>query len=302
MIIGSGTGVFHGWPYPLQDESRAQWYCGLMGLLSFSALVVSYRTFLRPEWLKATQRPSPTDSRLRRLLRALRFRALMTRVREFLRPEWQKKLPRPFEKYDEPDPPFDLPSMIVGTILFAAAAFLVFWVFYGWLLGSLGHGARAFAIWRGMNIFTGVSAIAPMLLLTAGLYGWFWYSLSGLVLFNAGLPKLPREKELPPTMPMFTREGAGRRIQDAAIPLKGTFGRHFVFVALAYIAFWYFAGEDTTIRALGPTVFGQIYAVWFGLLIVLTLTEAGRCCEPGVSFASSLSISIGFQSAELCSP
>jgi len=93
-------------------------------------------------------------------------------------------------------------------------------------------------------------------------------------LFNAGVPKLPHHSELLLTMPMFSREGPGKRIQDAAIPLKVTYGRHFLLFSLAYIAFWQLAGEVTSIRALGPTVFGKVYAAWFGLLIVLTLTES----------------------------
>ena len=95
-----------------------------------------------------------------------------------------------------------------------------------------------------MNVFSGVSVLVPLVLLTAGLYGWFWYSLSGLALFTAGVPKLPREKALLSTLTMFSRDGPGKRIQDAAIPLKGTFRRHFIAFAVAYTAFWICAGDS----------------------------------------------------------
>ena len=234
--LAAAMGILHFSSYALRNPGWAIWYCLLLGALSWGALLANYRTYLLPDWGKG-------DTSVAALQNAA-------------------------------NPAFDTALMRKGAILFAMASLAVFWVFYGWIIPSLGPGVGAFAVWRSINLFTGVSATAPMLLLTAGLYGWFWYSLSGLALFNAGVPKLPHHSELFLTMPMYSREGPGKRIQDAAIPLKMTYGRHFLLFSLAYMAFWLLAGDVTSIRALGPTVFGRIYTVWFGLLIVLILTES----------------------------
>ena len=251
--IAAATGVLHGPPYALENPARAIWYCILLGMLPWGALLANYRTYLPPKWEKEEPDPSPSKAALSDGTQA---------AQGMVSPERNAGQPR-----------YDTRLMGWGSAIFALAAVSVFWIFHGWILASLGPGAKVFAMWRSINLFTGVSATAPLLLLTAGLYGWFWYSLSGLALFNAGIPKLPRDREMLPTTPMYSREGPGKRIQDAAIPLKGTYGRHFLLFSLAYFAFWQLAGDATSIRALGPTVFGKVYAVWFGLLIVLTLTE-----------------------------
>jgi hypothetical protein len=47
-----------------------------------------------------------------------------------------------------------------------------------------------------MNLFTGVS-LMPFLLLIMGMYGWFWYTVTGLALFNQDRPLLPSSKPSP---------------------------------------------------------------------------------------------------------
>jgi len=50
--------------------------------------------------------------------------------------------------------------------------------------------------WRSIHLTTGVSPLAPLLALLAGLYLWFWYSLQGLALFGEDRPRLPLDKLL----------------------------------------------------------------------------------------------------------
>ena len=290
VVIASALGVLHGPPYALQNPRRVGLYCIVLGILPFLALVANYRTFLPPTWSRDELPDSSSRGWQDRLQRALTVEwiwktcsqawdrlqriSMVVWIRKTLR---RKPLPSKDIVASEAQtsrPGFDVPLMVVGFALMAIAAFAVFWIFHGWIVPCLGKGAAAFTSWRSMNPFSGVSIIVPLLLLTAGLYGWFWYSLSGLALFNAGVPKLPAREDLLPTMPMFSREGPGKRIQEAAAPLKGTFRRHFLFFAVAYSVFWWFAGDITSVRALGSIVFGKVYAVWFGLLIVITLTES----------------------------
>lgn len=276
VSISAATGVLHN-PYALENPVSVTAYCVLLGVLPFLSLNANYRTFLPPKWSRNKLLDPSSRKWQDRLQRALTVRSIWKACRRLRGSKCRKAL---LSQHNDAQrslgarPQFDVPLMVIGTCLMAILAFAIFWIFYGWIIASLGPGGADFATWRSMNLFSGVSATLPLLLLTAGLYGWFWYSLSGLALFNAGVPKLPYNEDLPPTMPMFSREGPGKRIQEAATPLKGTFRRHFLFFAAAYSAFWWFAGDATSIRALGPLVFGKVYAVWFGLLIVLTLTES----------------------------
>jgi len=139
---------------------------------------------------------------------------------------------------------------------------------------SLGRANAVFAYWRSLSQFTGVSPLVPLLLLNAGLYGWFWYSLSGLALFNAGRFKLPPSMLLP-EKPRLNREEWGRRIERAALPLNLHYGLCFLSFLVPYTVFWWFwSGPSPTIHSLGPIPFGKLYFAWLGLLIVLMLTEA----------------------------
>jgi hypothetical protein len=52
------------------------------------------------------------------------------------------------------------------------------------------------AYWRSMDLASGVCPPLPFLILFAGMYLWFWYSLHGLALFGADRPQLPTESDL----------------------------------------------------------------------------------------------------------
>jgi len=49
-----------------------------------------------------------------------------------------------------------------------------------------------------------------------GLYFWFWYTLSGLALFNQDRPQLPSENDLDARLPMFSCERAGNKVERLA--------------------------------------------------------------------------------------
>ena len=51
---------------------------------------------------------------------------------------------------------------------------------------------RFFTYYRSMHILSGVSGVVPFLVLTLGMYAWFWHSLHGLALFGKDRCLLPR--------------------------------------------------------------------------------------------------------------
>jgi hypothetical protein len=117
----------------------------------------------------------------------------------------------------------------------AAVAAAMAWLVFLLIQLGLGHGlSRANAVptlWRDINLFSGVSRLLPQMLLIAGLYLWFWCTLRGLAHFGDDRPLLPSDKDLPalpgktgtretPMMHMFSREGVGEPVEQAAWPWR----------------------------------------------------------------------------------
>jgi len=87
---------------------------------------------------------------------------------------------------------------------------------------------RFFTYYRNMHILSGVSGAVPFLVLTLGMYAWFWHSLHGLALFGADRCTLPAESDLwfqdskgntMRILRMFSQEEAAKPTEDAALPL-----------------------------------------------------------------------------------
>ena len=118
----------------------------------------------------------------------------------------------------------------VGTLIALAAGgsaigLIVFFASFAWPLQNRFIPAnRFFTYYRNMHILSGVSPIVPLLVLTLGMYGWFWHSLHGLALFGADRCKLPAESDLwlPDSMRvlrMFSQEEAADNTERGAKPL-----------------------------------------------------------------------------------
>jgi hypothetical protein len=259
ILIASLTGILAIPPQPpLEHPERAIAYCAALFILSWTALIGNYRTLLPAKWQKP---PSPVGQD------SLQEDETEEHLGTGSQSGTQVKSEDAAEK-------LDVDSMVVGGVLFLAGGVVLGWIVYHCVDAALGRASAVFAFWWSLNQFTGVSPLVPLLLLNAGLYGWFWYSLSGLALFNAGRFKLP-PRMLLPEKPMLNREEWGRRIERAALPLN----LHYVFCFLSflvpYTAFWWLlSGQAPTVHSLGPIPFGKFYFAWLGLLIVLMLTEA----------------------------
>ena len=235
IVLTAMTGVLQASAYPLQHRWWFALYCGLLFLMSWAALVSNYRIG-RPLERTANEQSAATCESLK--------------------------------------PSLDWRLMCKGGGLLGLIALILAWIFYCHLGAHLSKANDVFVYWRSINLFTGVSPLVPLVLLTAGLYGWFWYSLRGLALFNAGRPKLPKDCDLPKTMPMVGRDKAGRSIERSAIPLNMDYTIRFLFFLVPCWIAWRFSGEAKVVRSLGSKAYGDLYFVWLGLLVVLTLTEA----------------------------
>jgi hypothetical protein len=79
----------------------------------------------------------------------------------------------------------------------SALGVIVFFVAYALPLQKLLIPAnRFFTYYRNMHILSGVSAVVPLLVLTLGMYAWFWHSLHGLALFGKDRCLLPSKADL----------------------------------------------------------------------------------------------------------
>src|SRR6266851_149707 len=127
---------------------------------------------------------------------------------------------------------------------------------------------RVLTYWRAMHLASGVSPIVPILLVFAGMYLSFWFTLHGLALFGPDRPCLPPKKRLflkdkagndRDFLRMFSQEDAAASIERAAIPSTW---KIFVigsgFSVLFLVIAWGIAG-GVPIRSLGA----ERYAIVF---------------------------------------
>jgi hypothetical protein len=173
------------------------------------------------------------------------------------------------------------------------------------LEGQFGEFNRIPAYWRSINLTTGVSPLAPLLALAAGLYLWFWYSLQGLALFGEDRSVLPREGWLrvplgtgggpeqqgraflpkvgllmwwqrkSALLRMFSAEQAAQPVEELCGPFaaEGRWAAILVFVAVA-TAGLLFAGGEPPIRSLGPKSYSVFFCLFMDLCISLMLANA----------------------------
>ncbi|MGC2111920.1 MAG: phage holin family protein [Candidatus Korobacteraceae bacterium] len=143
-------------------------------------------------------------------------------------------------------------------------------VFYTAIQYPLSAVNRVPAYWRSINPLSGVSPIMPMLLLAAGLYGWFWFTLSGLALFNNDRPRLPRYPKTSP-YPSILSKKIGFDIESVAIPLDRFYGLKLLLsvILLMLSSAVIFAG----VRSLGRIQYAYTFSVLLSICIGLILLD-----------------------------
>ena len=102
---------------------------------------------------------------------------------------------------------------------------------------------RFFTYYRSMHILSGVSGMVPFLVLTLGMYAWFWHSLHGLALFGKDRCLLPSMTDLQLADPetkdvlrMFSQEEAANPTECAAMPLASRIAWFGVILAASFVA------------------------------------------------------------------
>jgi hypothetical protein len=147
---------------------------------------------------------------------------------------------------------------------------------------------RVLTYWRAMHLGSGVSPIVPILLILAGMYLSFWFTLHGLALFGPDRPCLPAKADLKfrddagnerDFLRMFSHEDAAIRIEQAAVPLNGKI----VSVGLILLAVFFatacgIAG-GIPVRSLGAENYSIIFLVSLDICCSLAIVEAWRLCQ-----------------------
>ncbi len=164
--------------------------------------------------------------------------------------------------------------------LYAGISFALYYLLDLSLDGALNEGNRIPTYWRAMDLTGGVSPLAPLLALTLGLYGWFWYSLQGEALFGEDRPVLPSAARLKVSRPngredellrMLSREWAAAPIERLCSPFSG---KAWTVAAIGFAVVTVVAellSGDVPVRALGAKDYSVVFCLWLALCISVLL-------------------------------
>jgi len=180
-------------------------------------------------------------------------------------------------------------TLIVLACAGSGLGLILFFFAYALPLQNLLVSAnRFFTYYRSMHILSGVSGAVPFLVLTLGMYAWFWHSLHGLALFGKDrcvLPSLadlqlpdPQAKDL---LRMFSQEEAAKPTEHAAMPLAGhilTFGvilaAGLVVIVLAVSRSPLHLYQALPIRTLGVERYAIVFFLYLIICFSLILADA----------------------------
>lgn len=296
VVLATVTGVFSRGGAPFYHPDRLILLYVSLLLFSLAALVASRRVCRSQEQVKPEEQRMSKNEKLRDELNQL-YRQIVTKRKQLrelrraqLNSENVKKATAELQRsrrlrwtirriYWEAQRRRVVESLKLArtsVIVFSVLVAVLVAVFYHFLTAQLTDADKVFTLWRSVNLFTGVSPLMPLLLLTLGMYGWFWFTLSGLALFNKDRPRLPRLCDLLPVLPMFSREGAGHPIELRAIPLSRRYGICLgILLCLLLTVFVFFTlAENFAVRGLGSIYYGRIFLVWLDLCVAVTLADA----------------------------
>lgn len=166
----------------------------------------------------------------------------------------------------------------LGIILFFAGFALP-------LQWTLMPANRFFTYYRNMHVLSGVSPLVPLLVLTLGMYAWFWHSLHGLALFGADRCRLPAESDLwledstgntMRILRMFSQEEAAADTERGAKPLASGI----VILILgsipvaSFLVIVWAVSRGLPIRSLGAKYYTGIFLGYLVVCFSLMLAEA----------------------------
>ena len=172
--------------------------------------------------------------------------------------------------------------------LFIAAIFLFYLLFVFPVEHVLLSENRVLTYWRAMHLTSGVSPLVPILLVFAGMYLSFWFTLHGLALFGPDRPCLPPKQRLAlqdaagndrDFLRMFSQEDGAARIEQVAVPLNRKI------VVMGLTLFVLFIGgacgiaEGAPVRTLGAEYYAIIFLVSLDICCTLAIVETWRLCQ-----------------------
>jgi len=157
-------------------------------------------------------------------------------------------------------------------------AFAVFTFGHYRIVWGLSDANRITGYWRNAHVLNGVSSLLPQLILLAGMYLWFWFSLRGLALFGHDRPLLPKNDCLPikdgnPVMPMFSRERIANPTEDEAKPASAKYLYRLIPLLVATVIVFRVVLRDHTLRTIGERRFGFNMFLWLSLCIAIILAD-----------------------------
>jgi hypothetical protein len=154
-------------------------------------------------------------------------------------------------------------------------------VWAGWSMFSNSDPNIVPTAFRAVHLTSGLSPMVSLLVMLAGLYWWFWSTLSGLALLGEGRPLLPRLRR------SFARIGdemAGN-IEAFAMPFPSPAGEKWIFYVfpggLLVLQYWILHrsssdGLDLMLHSLESASFDRSLQVIFGIAFSLLIMESAQ--------------------------
>jgi hypothetical protein len=135
---------------------------------------------------------------------------------------------------------------------------------------------------RSMNITSGVSPIAPLLIIVAGLYCWFWFTLQGQAVLGEDRPLLPTMDDLKMAMSkggrkrdlltMLSREQVAQPVEGWCDWVSGDVGITFAFLFVGVLMVCCIV-EFPPLRSLGSSDYSGLCFTLIAFCAALLLTN-----------------------------
>jgi hypothetical protein len=154
-------------------------------------------------------------------------------------------------------------------------------VWMGWSMFSNSDPNVVPTAFRAVHLTSGLSPMVSLLLMLAGLYWWFWFTLSGLALLGQGRPLLPRLRG------SFARIGdeMARNIEGFAMPFPSPVSEKRIFYVfpLLFLGLQYWIlhrssadGLDLMLHSLESASFDRTLQVIFAIALSLLIVESAQ--------------------------
>lgn len=154
-------------------------------------------------------------------------------------------------------------------------------VWMGWSMFSNSDPNVVPTAIRAVHLTSGLSPMVSLLLMLAGLYWWFWFTLSGLALLGQGRPLLPRLRG------SFARIGdeMARNIEGLAMPFPSPTSEKRIFYVfpLLFLGLQYWIlhsssadGLDLMLHSLESASFDRTLQVMFAIALGLLMVESAQ--------------------------